>query len=64
LFSIKKRELIEAARVNSSKLQNWSVFLLFIFILVSFILLANLNRDKIFNKIDSSYSNNPNIESL
>lgn len=63
-FSMKNKELIKAARVNYSKFQNWFVCFLFLFTIVSFILLANLNRKKIFDQIDSSYSNDPQIESL
>lgn len=64
LFSMKKRELIEAARVNSSKLQNWFVCFLFLLTIVSFILLANLNRDKIFKESSGKISNKPQTESL
>ena len=63
-FSTKKRDLIEAPRVESSKLQNWIVALLFISTAIAHSLLANINREKIFNHMDSSSFNKPQKESL
>lgn len=63
-FSTKKRDQIEAARVEATKLQSWVVAVLFISTLVAFILLANVNREKIFNQVDSNSLNKPQKESL
>ncbi len=63
-FSTKKRDQIEAARVEATKLQSWVIALLFISTLVAFILLANVNREKIFNQVDSNSLNKLQKESL
>jgi hypothetical protein len=63
-FSTKKRDLIEAVRVESTKFQNWVIALLFFFTLVAFILLANVNREKILNQVDSNSLKKPQKESL
>lgn len=63
-FSIKNKEHIEADRVNYSKFQNWFVCFLFLFTLVSFVFLANLNREKIFRENSGKISKKPQKESL
>ena len=63
-FSKKNRDIIKTAQVNSLKLQNWIVAILFISTVSAFILLANVNREKIFNNKNLGVINKSQKESL